>query len=421
VHRLASLAVLVAFAAAPVRPPHDGSSAVQAAGGQARPGAGTLTARATPARARLPDVTPAARELEKLAQQVIDQKNLPGMAMAIVQDGRVVSMKGYGRTGGPGYSPVGTDTVFRLASLSKAFAATISSELVAEGAMNFDTPIVNQLPAFKLRDYASSNKVTVRDILSHRVGLTHNTYDRDLESNQPYPLLAEKLSSAPMACTPGDCYAYQNIAFSLIGDLVFASTGDFYSHQVEKKIFHPLGMYSSTYGKDALEHSASWARPHVRGRGGWVAIEPNESYYRVPPAAGVNSSIHDMSQWLIAQMGHRPEVLTQSMLDAIHTPQVSTPGEMRGSGWRRERLNHAWYAMGWRVFDYSGHTMLFHGGAVRGYRGLIAFLPNEDVGIVGPGNSETAAPPGLLPSFMDRALGIPTRDWLGVEDEEGHD
>ena len=95
--------------------------------------------------------------------------------------------------------PVGTDTVFRLASLSKAFAATLTAQLVSEGAMDWDRPVVNQLPAFKLRDYAAAQKVTVRDILSHRVGLTHNTYDRDLESNEPFPLLAEKLASAPLA------------------------------------------------------------------------------------------------------------------------------------------------------------------------------------------------------------------------------
>jgi beta-lactamase class C len=422
-HRKAGLAVLVAFTILPAlmlsgsadakkkRPPPP----VQ------QQAAKPVAAAPQPPRSRVPDVSTAARQMERLAEQLVVQKNLPGLAMAIVQDGKVVSMKGYGRTGGPGYSPVGTDTVFRLASLSKAFAATLSAELVAEGAMEWDDPIINKLPAFKLRDYASSSKVTVRDVLSHRVGLTRNTYDRDLESNQPYPLLAEKLASAPMACTPGDCYAYQNIAYSLIGDVVFASTGDFYSHQVEKKIFHPLGMYSSTYGKEALEHSPSWARPHVRGRGGWVAVQPKENYYRVPPAAGVNSSIHDMAQWLVAQMGHRPDVLTQSMLDAVHTPQVSTPGELRGSGWRRDRLNHAWYAMGWRVFDYMGHTMVFHGGAVQGYRGLIAFMPREDVGIVVLWNSESAAPSGLLPSFMDRALGLPNHDWLGVDDEEQHD
>jgi len=367
------------------------------------------------------DITPSAREVERLAEQVVAQKNLPGLAMAIVQDGKVVSMRSFGVTEAGGAQPVTNDTVFRLASLSKAFAATISAQLVAEDAMSWDSPIINQLPAFKLRDYQSGGQVTVRDILSHRVGLTRNTYDRDLENDSPYPLLAERLSDAPMACSPGDCYAYQNIAFSLIGDLVFADTGDFYSHQVEKRIFHPLGMYDSTYGRDGLEASPSWARPHVRGSRGWIAERPKENYYRVPPAAGVNSSIHDMAQWLLAQMGHRPDVLSAAMLNEIHTPQVDTPGELRGSPWRRARLVNAYYAMGWRVFDYSGHTLIFHGGAVRGYRALIGFLPDEDVGIVVLWNSESAAPSGLLPSLMDRALGLPTEDWLGVDTEEAHD
>lgn len=369
----------------------------------------------------LPDMSAVARQVERLASELVTQKHLPGLAIAIVQDGRILSIHGYGHTGGPGGQPIGTDTVFRLASLSKAFAATLTAQLVSEGAMDWDRPIVNQLPAFKLRDYASAQKVTVRNVLSHQVGLTHNTYDRDLEGNAPYPLLAEKLANAPLACSPGQCYGYQNVAFSLVGDLVFASTGDFYSHQVEKKIFHPLGMYSSTYGREALEASPSWARPHVRGRGGWVPVRPKDTYYHVPPAAGVNASIHDMAQWLVAQMGHRPDVLPEPLLRQIHTPQVNTPGEMRGSSWRRERLRHAWYALGFRVYDYAGHTLVFHGGAVQGYRGLIGFLPAEDVGLVVLWNSESSAPSGLLPSLMDRALGLPPRDWLGVDDAPEQD
>ena len=412
-HKKVGLTFLFLLALVPALSLDDSAAAGRAAPVRATP--------APPPRSPSPDITAQARQVEALAEQLVQQKNLPGLALAIVQNGRVVSLRGYGRTGAPGGQPIGTDTVFRLASLSKAFAATLSAQLVAEDAMNWDSPIINQLPAFKLRDYASARTVTVRDILSHRVGLTHNTYDRDLENDAPFPLLAERLSDAPMACTPGDCYAYQNVAFSLVGDLVFAATGDFYSHQVEKRIFHPLGMYNSTYGREGLEGSASWARPHVRGRGGWVAVRPKESYYRVPPAAGVNSSIHDMAQWLIAQSGHRPDVLTSDELNQIHTPQVSTPGEMRGSAWRRERLNHAYYAMGWRVYDYAGNTLLFHGGAVQGYRGLIGFLPDKDVGIVVLWNSESSAPSGLLPTLMDRVLNLPTHDWLGVETDSSND
>jgi beta-lactamase class C len=367
------------------------------------------------------DLTRAAREVEQLAAFVVDKKKLPGLALVIVQDGRVLTLRGYGVTEAGGTEAITPDTVFRLASLSKAFAATLTSLLVQEEAMGWDTPIVNQLPAFKLRDYARAQQVTPRDVLAQKVGLARNTYDRDLEANEPYPLLAERLGAAPMTCSTGDCYGYQNVAFSLIGDLVFAATGDFYAHQVETRIFHPLGMDTATYGREGLEGSASWARPHVRRGTGWVAVRPKETYYHVPPAAGVNASASDMSKWLIAQMGNRPDVLPPEVLNPIHTPQVSTPGETRGSRWRRERVRAAYYAMGWRVFDYAGHTLLFHGGAVQGYRGLIGFLPDRGIGMVVLWNAESSAPSGLLPSLMDRALDLPHEDWVGAEEASEED
>jgi beta-lactamase class C len=363
----------------------------------------------------LPDFTAQAREIERLAEGVVSQARIPGMAMAIVQNGKVISLRGYGVVDSRNPQPVGTDTVFRVASLSKAFAGTLSALLVSEGAMSWDSPIANQLPAFALRDMQGAQRLTVREVLSHRVGLGYNTYDRDLEANQPYPLLAERLSQAPLTCSPGDCYAYQNIAFSLVGDLVFAVTGDFYSHQVEKRLFHPLGMYGATFGRDGLEASPSWARPHVRSGGKWLPVRPKETYYRVPPAAGVNASIHDMAQWLVAQMGHRPDVLSPEILNEIQTPQVPTPGEVRGSGWRRERMTQAYYGLGWRIYDYAGETMIFHAGAVQGFRAQIAFLPDRDIGLVVLWNSESNMPWGLLPTTMDRALGLPERNWLAPE------
>lgn len=373
--------------------------------------AGTAAAEA----GKAPDFTPHARKLEILAEGVVTQSRIPGMAMAIVQDGKVVSMRGYGVVDSRNPEPVGTDTVFRVASLSKAFAGTLSAMLVSEGAMSWDAPIANQLPAFTLRDLQGAQRLTVREVLSHRVGLGYNAFDRDLEADQPYPLLAEKLSDAPLTCAPGDCYAYQNIAFSLVGDLVFAVTGDFYHHQVEKRLFHPLGMYGATFGRDGLESSPSWARPHVRSGGKWLPVRPKETYYRIPPAAGVNASIRDMSQWLIAQMGHRPDVLPPELLNEIQTPQVETPGEIRGNSWRRERLRSAYYGLGWRIYDYAGHTLVYHAGAVQGYRAAAAFLPDQDIGVVILWNSESSMPAALLPTALDRALGLPARDWLAPE------
>ena len=370
-----------------------------------------------PRKQTLRDLQADAKEMESLAEAFVQQRKIPGMAMALVQNGRILSARGYGVTDTRTGQPIKPDTVFRIASLSKAFAATMTGILVEEKALSWDTPVSSQLPAFKLRNYAASQRLTVSDILSHQVGLAHGTYDRDLESNVPYPVLADRLSNAPMICTPGNCYGYQNIAYSLIGDMVFAVTGDFYTHQVETKIFNPLGMKNATYGFDGLRASNNWARPHVYGKRGWVSETPSENYYHVPPAAGVNASITDMALWLNAQLGHRPDVLSPALLEKIHSPQVATPSELRSSGWRHARLSRASYGLGWRVFTYQGRTLIFHGGLLRGYQGVIAFLPEEDVGIVVLWNSTTASPSAFLPTWMDRALGIRGENWLGLKDE----
>jgi beta-lactamase class C len=99
----------------------------------------------------------------------------------------------------------------------------------------------------------------------------------------------------------------------------------------------------------------------------------------------------------------------------LHAPLVATPGEMRSSSWRRTRLSAASYALGWRVYDYAGHQIVFHGGAVQGYRGLIALMPERDLGVAILWNSESALPSNLLPTILDRAIGLPGEPWLDVE------
>jgi beta-lactamase class C len=337
---------------------------------------------------------------------------IPGLAVAIVQNGRVLSARGYGVTEARNGDPVDAHTVFRLASLSKSFAAAVTGILVNDGVLRWDSKLVDYVPDFRLSQPDAAQQVTVADLLSHRVGLTRNAFDRDLEADADFHTLTQKLANAPMACAPGQCYAYQNVAFSLIGDIVFATTGQFYSETVARRIFKPLGMHDASYGLEGLEASGRWARPHVRGGGGWVPLMPKPNYYRVAPAAGVNASISDMAQWLIAQTGHRPDVLPAPLLATLHQSLIDTPSEMRGSGWRRARLSAAGYALGWRAYDYAGHEIAFHGGAVQGYRGAVALLPDHDLGIAILWNSESALPSGLLPTILDAALGISGGRWL---------
>jgi len=359
-------------------------------------------------------------QFEAMAQQLTYGNRVPGLSMAIVHDGRVISARGYGVTDVNNPQPVDAHTVFRLASLSKAFAGTMAGLLVNDGTLRWDSKVTDYVPGFQLNSPDATDRLTVADVLSHRVGLPYNAYDRDIEANAEYYSLTRKLANTSLKCLPGDCYAYQNVAFSLIGDVVYAASGNFYEQAVERRILKPLGMNDASLGLAGIQASPSWARPHVRSRNGWVSLTPKPTYYRVAPAAGVNASASDMGQWLLAQTGHRPDVLPAPLLATLHAPLVTTPGEMR-SGWRRERLQSAGYALGWRVFDYANHEVVFHAGAVQGYRGLVALVPERDLGVAIMWNGESSLPSGLLPTILDAAMGVPPQRWLDVDTDFGSD
>ncbi|MEO5565541.1 MAG: serine hydrolase domain-containing protein [Luteimonas sp.] len=356
---------------------------------------------------------------EAMAQAMVANGRVPGLAMAIVKDGRVISARGYGTTDVKTGEGVDAHTVFRLASLSKAFAGTVTGLLVSEGALRWDSHVAEFMPGLQLSQPGAAQQLTVAEVLSHRVGLTHNAYDKMVENGADYRSLVQRLADAPMTCAPGQCYAYQNVAFSLVGDVVFAATGQFFSEAVARRIFKPLGMDDASYGLEGIESSSRWARPHVRGRGGWVSlVAPQPTYYRVAPAAGVNASISDMAQWLVAQTGHRPDVLPAALLATLQAPVVSTPSETRGSSWRRARVSDAGYGIGWRIYDYAGHRVVFHGGAVQGYRAAIAMVPERDLGVVILWNSTSGVPSGLMPTILDSALGLADGHWLDLDEDD---
>lgn len=354
-------------------------------------------------------------EFETLSDAVLRTGQTPALATVIVKEGQVVSLRGIGVAVNGERLAVGPDTVFRIASLSKSVAASLAALLVNERALQWQDHVQDLVPALVLKDIEGAGRLRIDELLSHRVGLPHNTLDRALEADSPYPLLVDQLDEVAPVCSVGACYSYQNVAFSLIGDVTFAVTGDFFTHQVEKRLFHPLMMETATYGREALSLSGDWARPHIKRSGRWQAVDPKLTYYRIPPAAGVNASARDLGQWLLAHLGHAPDVIDTETLNVLHAPQVSTPGELLGSPWRRARVRDASYALGWRVFNYAGHRMIFHAGAVQGYRAMLAMLPDQDFGVALLWNSESAVPAGLLPTIIDRELDLPAHDWLQLK------
>ncbi|HEX5306544.1 MAG TPA: serine hydrolase domain-containing protein [Dyella sp.] len=393
------------------------SAAVPPALAAPRPAVPTTVVSNTPS-AQLPParVHEALADYRHWLDELARRRSVAGLATAVVVNNKVAFEYTLGYANEATKEPIKPETVFRLASLSKAFATGLTALLVHDGKLSWDTHLTDALPFFKLKDMQAASKVTVGDILGQRVGLPRNTYDNMLEDDVPYEELVRKLDEVDMTCGPGQCYGYQNVAFSLIGDVIYTMTGDFFYRLVDKRLFYPLGMKTASYGRAALESSPSWAHPHrALGHGRWRPFEPKEAYYRVAPAAGVNASLRDMEQWLIAQMGGRPDVLPADLLAVLHAPGIPTPVETRSTAWRRARITEAHYGLGWRVFTYGGETMIYHAGAVEGYRTMIGFLPKYHVGIVTMWNSAGATPSGLMPMMFDRLLALPHVDWAGLE------
>jgi beta-lactamase class C len=377
----------------------------------------------TPAAANLhlAKVTPAARRdidyaaLDARLQRMVAKPNMVGLAVGIVENGRITFLSGYGETVAGSGEKVTPETVFRWASVSKGVASTMVAKLAEQGRVKLDAPVVNYAPGLKLPGGAEY-RATVRDVLSHRLGLYRNALDNKLEEGQQPALLRLQLASLNPICQPGTCWSYQNIAYDASSDIVARAANMPFSDAVKQQLFDPIGMTSASMSREGLVTARSWARPHNAGRRPLEVLEP---YYRVPAAGGVNSNIKDMALWLIAQAGGMPQVLSPSLLQTIHAPVVKTPGERGRLRKFLERVGDAHYGLGWRQYDYAGHRIIGHRGGVSGYRSLILFDPERESGVVALWNSSTSQPGGLEFEVMDMLYHLPFRDWMELDKAPG--
>lgn len=377
--------------------------------------AATPPAIATPAARDADPDQVLVREVDALARAIVDTGHVPGLGVALTRGDRILLSKGYGeRVAGSGVA-VDADTQFRIASVSKTFTATLVGVLVDRGYAKWSDPVVDLVPGFQLKQPEVLGELTLERLLSHQTGLPFHALDRELESSDEPLKVRAALPGVKLHCAPGACYGYQNVAFAYAADAVFASAGTFFETALRREVLAPLGLWHTSVGRDGLLGAANHALPHVWGPLGPKPIEPKPNYYWLPAAAGVNASIRDLTRWLLAHQGHRPDVLRPELLQALHSPRVATPYEVGGSRWRRTRLLSAGYGLGFRVFDYQGHTVVFHAGAVDGARAIMAFAPQEDVGVALVWNANSGVPGGLLPYVMDRWLGLDGVDWLELD------
>ena len=366
---------------------------------------------------RLAALSTAARQdvdyaaIDRRLQQLSQQRSVVGLAVGIVENGRITFLKGYGETEAGSGDPVTPETVFRWASVSKGVAGTMVAKLAEQGKVNLHGPVASYVPTLKL-PAGAENRATVGDMLSHRLGLYRNAYDNKLEEGQDTKLLRQTLAQLNLICPPGTCWSYQNVAYDGASELVENITHQPYERAVKQMLFNPIGMTHASVSMQGLTSARSWAKPHDAGR---RTLELNDNYYRVPAAGGVNSNIKDMTLWMIAQMGEMPDVLSPQVLNTVHAPLVKTPGERQRLRKFLERLGEADYGYGWRSYDYAGHRIVGHRGGVAGYRSLILFDPKKKSGVVALWNSNTNQPGGLEFEVMDMIYGLEFRDWLELQ------
>ncbi|HSG50378.1 MAG TPA: serine hydrolase, partial [Longimicrobiales bacterium] len=344
---------------------------------------------------------------------------VPGFSVAIVKDGEIVLERGYGFRNVQGNGPVDEHTLYAIASNSKAFTAAALAQQVDAGRLSWDDRVLDHLPWFRLYDDYVTQEMRIRDLLSHRSGL--GTYSGDLLwYGTPYSAeeVVRRARHLPPAFSFRDGYGYTNLMFIAAGEVLRAVTGRDWHDYVEEEFFGPLGMTRSVTSTTDLPALSNVATPHKYVAGETIPIEWY-NWDAMGAAGGIISSVHDMAQWLKAQLaggevpgGNGARLFTQARQVEMWTvlnPRAVTPGYKR----QYPSTNFRGYGMGWSLNDYLGRMVASHGGGYDGMYSQVALVPEEGLGIVVLTNAMTGVAPALVYRILDAYLGGEPRDWSG--------
>ncbi len=340
-------------------------------------------------------------QYEEFIERAIRAGTSPGAAVAIVKDSSIIYLKGFGlkQVGEP--DSINTNTVFRLGSVSKCFASVLAGTLVSDHLFSWDDPLIKYLPDFALKSKESTEKLTVRHVLSHTIGLPYHAFTNMIEERASLDTLFKELRYLDLIGEPGKVYSYQNVGYSLIGEVIKATTHKSFEEALTEKVFRPLHMKNSSASYDAMVNNSNIAKPHLFTRKHWVSIPVSDTYYDVTPAGGVNASIADMALWLKALLGNDQEVLTSATLDQIFEPQVRAISKNRNF-WKWKKPKASYYALGWRVLTFKNDTIEYHGGYVNGYRSEVAVDRKNRIAICVLTNSAGNLADQSIPEFLTR-------------------
>jgi CubicO group peptidase (beta-lactamase class C family) len=359
--------------------------------------------------------------------------DVPGMAVAIVKDGKVVVAKGYGVRKLGDATPVDEHTMFGIGSNTKAFTTAALATLVDEGKLSWDDPVYQRLPGFAMYDPYVSHEMTIRDLLTHRSGMglgegdllfwPHSTYTRDE--------IIYKLRFMKPASSFRSHYAYDNLLYMTAGQIIPAVTGTSWDDYIRQHIFAPLGMNNSNVSSAAFKPADDYAFPHERVDGKLQVIH-FEVLDNVGPAGSINSCAADMAKWAQLQLNHgkfidhEGRLFSERQSREMWSPQTILQTGTPPPPLAALKTNFADYALGWALREYRGRKLVGHTGGVAGFVSRVMLVPEENLGVVLLTNAEEdGAFDSILYHVLDHYFGLPPTDWIAayksVKDTEEKD
>lgn len=366
--------------------------------------------------------TAAPADLDAYVTASMKAFDVPGMAVAIVKDNKILVAKGYGVRKLGEATPVDEFTLFGIGSNTKAFTTAALSTLVDEGKLAWDDPVYQRLPGFVMYDPYVSHEMTIRDLLTHRSGMglgegdllfwPHSTYTREE--------IIYKLRFMKPASSFRSHYAYDNLLYMTAGQIIPAVTGTSWDDYIRQRIFAPLGMNHSNVSNANIKPGDDVAFPHSR-IDGKLQIIHFELLDNAGPAGSINSCAADMAKWVQLQLnrGKFPDrdgrLFTEQRSKEMWTAQTILPIGDPPPGLERLKANFADYALGWLLRDYHGRKLVGHTGGVGGFVSRVMLVPEENLGVVVLTNAEeSGAFESILYHVLDYYFQLPATDWIAT-------
>lgn len=377
---------------------------------------------------------------EKKIQDSMQKWQAPGVAVVIVKDGKVIYEKAFGITEIGKNTLINEHTVFPIASLTKTFLTTLIAQLVDEGKLKWDDLVIKYLPDFKMSDPDITKELTIRDLISHRSGLRPFAGDRLWYAGGSQDEIIKSFALQPFKSSFRQDYAYQNHLFGIASVIVEKITGQTIRELFTKRLFEPLAMKDSSVGLEAVKPNKSWftkikeffgidtsknvVTPHFTINDKVVSTPIPESMYLFAGSTGVNTSIHDMSKWLLFHLNHcavnGKQIVSKKNCAELSKAQVTAKSLKAGDvHFPSTRVRNVRYGMGWFLYEYGIDdkriNVLGHMSGFAGVRGLTILVPEHNLGVAILSNfgsmRVSLLPEALRSIFFDLYLNIPEHDW----------